>query len=68
MPVGKNPGCPPQWTRRQLIDGSPWHLRAGTLWRDIPPTYGSWQAVYGLFYCHGDGPVRLAHPRECVSW
>ena len=49
LPVGKKPGRPPKWTRRQLIDGIRWRVRAGTPWRDVPPVYGSWQAIYGLF-------------------
>jgi transposase len=49
LPIGKKPGRPPQWTRRQLINGIRWRVRAGTPWRDIPPDYGSWQAIYGLF-------------------
>jgi transposase len=49
LPVGKKPGRPPIWTRRQLIDGIRWRVRAGTPWRDVPAVYGSWQAVYGLF-------------------
>jgi transposase len=49
LPVGKKPGRPPTWTRRQLIDGIRWRIRAGTPWRDVPTVYGSWQAIYGLF-------------------
>jgi transposase len=49
LPVGMKPGRPSEWTKRQLIDGIRWRVRAGTPWRDIPPVYGSWQAVYGLF-------------------
>jgi transposase len=49
LPVGEKPGRPPKWTKRQLIDGIRWRVRAGTPWRDVPPAYGSWQAVYGLF-------------------
>lgn len=49
LPVGKKPGRPPQYTRRQLINGIRWRVRAGTPWRDVPPDYGSWQAIYGLF-------------------
>lgn len=47
--IGKKPGRPPTWTRRQLIDGIRWQVRAGTPWHDVPPVYGSWLAVYGLF-------------------
>ena len=49
LPVGIKPGRPPRWTRRQLINGIRWRVRAGTPWRDIPPEYGTWQAIYGLF-------------------
>jgi transposase len=49
LPTGKKPGRPPTWTKRQLIDGIRWRVRAGTPWRDVPPSYGSWQAIYGLF-------------------
>ncbi|TDQ01025.1 DDE family transposase [Labedaea rhizosphaerae] len=49
LPQGKKAGRPSMWTKRQLIDGIRWRVRAGTPWRDIPPAYGSWQAIYGLF-------------------
>ena len=49
LPMGKKPGRPPKWTRRQLIDGIRWRTRAGTPWRDVPERYGPWQTVYGLF-------------------
>ncbi|HEY4024327.1 MAG TPA: transposase [Pseudonocardiaceae bacterium] len=37
------------WTKRQLLDGIRWRVRVGPPWRDIPPDYGYWQTVYGLF-------------------
>ena len=49
LPVPRRPGRPPTWTKRQLIDGIRWRVRAGTPWRDIPDCYGSWAAVYALF-------------------
>ncbi|MEV0109815.1 IS5 family transposase [Nocardia sp. NPDC050799] len=49
LPRGRKPGRPPVWTKRQLIDGIRWRTRVGCPWRDIPPHYGSWPAVYGLF-------------------
>jgi transposase len=49
LPVGKKPGRPPKWTKRQLIDGIRWRVRVGAPWRDVPPAYGPWQTVYGLF-------------------
>lgn len=29
LPKGKRPGRPPQWSRRQLIDGIRWRIRVG---------------------------------------
>lgn len=49
LPKGKRPGRPPQWSRRQLIDGIRWRTRVGAPWRDVPERYGSWPAVYSLF-------------------
>ena len=49
LPVGKKPGRPPKWSKRQLIDGIRWRVRVGAPWRDVPPVYGPWQTVYGLF-------------------
>jgi transposase len=49
LPVGRKPGRPPKWSKRQLIDGIRWRTRAGCPWRDVPPVYGPWQTVYGLF-------------------
>ena len=49
LPVGKKPGRPPKWSRRQLINGIRWRTRAGTPWRDVPERYGPWDRVYDLF-------------------
>lgn len=49
LPGPRRPGRPPTWTKRQLIDGIRWRVRAGTPWRDIPDCYGSWAAAYALF-------------------
>ena len=49
LPAGRKPGRPPVWTKRQLIDGIRWRVRAGAPWRDVPAEYGPWQTVYGLF-------------------
>jgi transposase len=48
LPAGSK-GRPPKWAKRQLIDGIRWRVRAGCPWRDVPPEYGPWQTVYGLF-------------------
>ncbi|MEW2386712.1 transposase [Micromonospora sp. NPDC047707] len=47
---------PSLWSRRHLIDGIRWRIRVGTPWRDVPPQYGSWSAVYacsGRWQRHG---------------
>ena len=49
LPRGKKPGRPCKWGRRRLIDGIRWRTRAGAPWRDVPPEYGPWESVYGLF-------------------
>jgi len=49
LPTGKKPGRPCKWERRRLIDGIRWRTRAGAPWRDVPPEYGPWESVYGLF-------------------
>ncbi|MFR9781087.1 IS5 family transposase [Micromonospora sp. MS34] len=49
LPAPKRPGRPSSWSRRQLIDGMRWRIRVGAPWRDLPPHYGSWSAVYALF-------------------
>lgn len=49
LPRHKKTGRPPVWTKRQIINGIRWRTRVGCPWRDIPPHYGSWSAVYGLF-------------------
>jgi len=49
LPRGTGVGRPPKWTKRQLIDGIRWRVRVGAPWRDVPPAYGHWRTVYGLF-------------------
>ena len=49
LPAAKRSGRPSLFSKRQLIDGIRWRVRAGTPWRDVPVCYGSWSAVYALF-------------------
>jgi transposase len=49
LPKPRRSGRPPKWTKRQLIDGIRWRTRVGSPWRDVPPLYGPWQTIYGLF-------------------
>jgi hypothetical protein len=56
LPQGKKPGRPPRGSRRRLIDGIRWRIRAGARWRDVPACCGPWQSVSGLFRrWQGDG-------------
>src|SRR5207248_3489437 len=36
LPKPKKPGRPPKRSKRQLIDGIRWRVRAGAPWRDVP--------------------------------
>lgn len=49
LPVVAARGRPVVWPRRLLLDGVRWRIRTGSPWRDLPPEYGPWQTVYGLF-------------------
>lgn len=49
LPGALGRGRPAVWSKRLLIDGIRWRVRTGTPWRDLPPEYGPWQTVYGLF-------------------
>jgi transposase len=49
LPRGKKPGRPRKRALRRLINGIRWRTRAGAPWRDVPPGYGPWQSVHGLF-------------------
>ena len=49
LPAPRRSGRPSTWTKRQLINGIRWRIRAGTPWRDVPVEYGSWSAAYALF-------------------
>jgi transposase len=48
-PRAKKAGRPRKYPLRLLIDGIRWRTRCGCPWRDVPPGYGPWQSVYGLF-------------------
>jgi transposase len=42
-------GRPPQRAKRTQFDGIRWRVCTGAPWRDVPPAYGPWQTVYGLY-------------------
>ncbi|WP_447008662.1 transposase [Saccharothrix sp. DSM 118769] len=62
LPVGARPGRPPKWSKRQLSDGTRWRVRVGAPWRDVPPGYGPWQTVYGVFRRRQRAGVRRRTP------
>ncbi|MEU5789536.1 transposase [Micromonospora purpureochromogenes] len=70
LPAPKRPGRPSSWSRRQLIDGIRWRIRVGAPWRDVPPNYGSWSAVYALFRrcSHGGRPRSPRWSRRRQRW
>jgi transposase len=39
----------PNHNHRRVVNGMLWRLATGAPWRDLPPQYGSWQAVYSRF-------------------
>lgn len=49
LPKPKRSGRPSLFSKRQLINGIRWRVRAGAPWRDVPACYGPWSAVYALF-------------------
>ncbi|MFD9222890.1 IS5 family transposase [Streptomyces sp. NPDC060064] len=48
LPAAATTGRPSR-SKRMLIDGIRWRVRTGAPWRDLPPCYGPWQTVHGLF-------------------
>ena len=48
LPAAATTGRPSK-SKRMLIDGIRWRAQTGAPWRDLPPCYGPWQTVYGLF-------------------
>ena len=68
LPTPKRSGRPSLFSKRQLIDGIRWRVRAGTPWRDVPVCYGSWSAVYALFRrWQRDGTWAMGDDRDRVA-
>jgi transposase len=55
LPVEKKPGRPPKWTRRQLIDGIRWRVRAGLRGEMCRRPMGHGRRSTGCFAA-GNGP------------
>lgn len=49
LPAASGKGRPSKWSKRQIIDGIRWRVRAGTPWRDVPEAYPPWQTLYDWF-------------------
>ncbi len=49
IPPPKAGGRPPKWTRRELLDGIFYVVRAGCQWRLLPREFPPWQTVYHYF-------------------
>ena len=62
LPRGKRRGCPPKWTKRQLIDGIRWRTRVGAPWRDVRRVMGTGTRSMGC-YAAGSAMVRVL--RSC---
>jgi transposase len=42
-------GAPPALADRDFVEAVLYLARTGTPWRDLPPRFGKWQAVYQRF-------------------
>jgi len=49
IPVPKPGGRPVKYTRRELVNGILYVVRAGNSWRMLPHDLPPWESVYGYF-------------------
>jgi transposase len=42
-------GGRPRSDDHPIVAGLLWMMHAGALWREIPPTYGSWHTLYSRY-------------------
>lgn len=49
IPAAKPGGRPPKWTRRAILDGIFYLVRAGCHWRLLPREFPPWKTVYHYF-------------------
>jgi len=49
LPLIKEPGRPPKWPRRDLVDAILYVVRTGCSWRQLPADFPPWETVYGWF-------------------
>jgi len=49
IPAPKPGGRPPRWTRRQILNGIFYVVRAGCQWRLLPREFPPWKTVYHYF-------------------
>ncbi len=43
----------PAKCNRMIVNAFLWILKAGALWRDLPPSYGSWDTEAVFIFCSG---------------
>jgi transposase len=61
IPAPAPTGRPITRSRRVLVNGVAWRVRAGAPWRDVPEHYGPWPTVYRLIATAGIAPFKLSH-------
>jgi len=50
VPTVKHGGRPAHWSRREIVNGIFYALRAGGPWRALPHDLPPWQTVYGYYW------------------
>ncbi|WP_229784282.1 transposase [Pilimelia anulata] len=49
LPLIKEPGRPPKWPRRDVVDAILYVVRGGASWWQLPADFPPWETVYGQF-------------------
>ena len=47
--VRVGPGRPPKLSDRRFFNAVLWKVKTGAPWRDVPPRFGTWNAIYRRF-------------------
>ena len=62
IPEAKAGGCPRKHSKRRLLEGILYILRAGCQWRMLPKDFPPWQTVYYYFLRWGrEGVIEKVH-------
>jgi len=69
IPAVKAGGRPAKYTRREVVNGILYVLRAGESWRMLPHDFPPWQSVYGYFrrWCQA-GVWQQVHNQLRTHW